>query len=92
MSSIEEDEVKQEEELGVSRSKNKPDAEMLRVVNCEQCGLPDYYGMLHWKSGKQLCRHCIYKVWTNDNWKPGKTDYTFPLYKDGINHRELKED
>ena len=58
--------------------------QMLQVVKCKECGKLEYYGMIHWKSGKQMCRECIYKVWRNSTWQPKEgRDFVFPLYEDG---------
>lgn len=72
--------------------KTEVDTEMLEIVACQQCELPEYRGMIHWKNGKKLCRHCIYVVWRSDAWQPKETDYTFPLYEDGIDYTKTECD
>lgn len=67
------------------------DDEMKEIVSCPNCKEDEYYGMLHWQSGKQYCRKCIYRIWqneTNYKWKPKKNDYTFPFYSDGVDYRK----
>ena len=70
-------------------SKYHPLPEMLRVVTCMCCGHEEYYGMMHWHNGVQMCRRCIYKVWQvqpGNTWHPGPKDYVFPLYEDGVSY------
>ena len=63
------------------------DPEMLEVVVCPVCREKEYQGMIHWKSGKIMCRRCIYQLWVNEFWRPvAGVDHTFPLYDDGIDH------
>ena len=67
---------------------NKDD-EMLNIVTCRECKKPEYYGMMHWLSGHTLCRRCIYELWSKQSdykWTPSNTDYTFPLYSDGVDY------
>lgn len=66
------------------------------VKNYRGCGHKEYYGMIHWRDGRQYCRKCIYNIWQQDSnytgWKPGKEDYVFPYYEDGIDYtKECKE-
>lgn len=32
--------------------------EMQRVVRCNQCGKPEYWGSIRWLSGRNMCRRC----------------------------------
>lgn len=64
---------------------------MKDVVICPECGREEYYGQIHWRNGRQMCRYCIYERWkadTNYQWEPGKNDYVFPLYSDGEDYRK----
>lgn len=61
------------------------------VTNYRGCGHKEYYGMLYWLNGMQLCRQCIYHEWQKETpWVPGDKDYVFPLYSDGVNYYEEK--
>ena len=63
----------------------------LDLYKCPNCGNLEYYGMLQWRDQHQYCRNCIYTIWVKENpngWKPGKDDYVFPKYEDGINYYE----
>jgi len=63
--------------------------EMFEIVECPDCKKPEYYGMIHWKDGKQHCRKCIYEIWAKESkykWERSKSDYIFPFYDDGIDH------
>ncbi len=72
----------------MSKEIKKPTDEMLEIVICPECEGEEYYGMMHWISGKAICRKCIYERWTNSSkWIPGPSDYVFPLYDDGIDWR-----
>ena len=65
--------------------------EMLKIVTCRDCKQPEYYGMTYWLSGHTVCRECIYEIWkkqSNYKWEPSETDYVFPLYEDGLDHRK----
>lgn len=69
------------------------DPDMIEVVRCKQCGQGEYYGSIHWLNGKTMCRKCIYELWQemNGRWKPGKKDYVFPVYSDGVNYTSKNE-
>jgi len=57
------------------------------IVTCQKCGELEYNGMIHWKSGKTMCRRCIYEVWRNEVWQPKEgRDLVFPLYEDGADY------
>lgn len=47
--------------------------EMKRIVICEFCRRPEYYGEMRWLSGKCLCRICYRAEWEVEN----KKFYTF---------------
>jgi hypothetical protein len=67
--------------------------EMLEIVKCS-CDRSEYYGMMHWYNGHQYCRVCTYERWQNARfytWKPGSTDYVFPLYIDGIDYTKQED-
>lgn len=69
--------------------------EMKEVVRCPQCGREEYYGMIPWHNGKQMCRRCIYDVWekeSNHVWTPGKDDYIFPKYSNGVDYTNEKQE
>lgn len=72
--------------------KKNPNNMMLDVVQGYRgCGHKEYFGMIHWKNGLQYCRRCIYQIWQNESnnrWHPGKEDYVFPYFEDGINYYE----
>ena len=36
---------------------------MHKVIKCPKCGRKEYYGMLYWRDGQQMCRSCIYDLW-----------------------------
>ena len=69
------------------------DAEMLEIVKCS-CGSKEYYGMMHWFSGKQLCRKCMYELWEQQsNWRRDyATDFVFPLYENGKDYTKVTLD
>jgi len=67
---------------------------MLDIVTCPKCKKPEYWGMMHWLSGKTVCRKCIYEIWKNESkhgWVPSKTDYVYPLYCDGKEYSKVGE-
>ena len=69
------------------------DPQMLEIRKCKICGKPEYYGALIWNSGHTECRKCTFIRWENESkngWKPGKTDYTFPKYTDGIDYTQIQ--
>lgn len=35
---------------------------MKEIVKCS-CGREEYYGMMHWINGKQVCRECAFENW-----------------------------
>ena len=60
-----------------------------KVVTCKFCRKPEYWELMHWKDGQEMCRKCVYEVWIKESkrkWSPGKNDYTYPLYSDGKDH------
>jgi len=81
-------------QIQLKEGKNNPEAEMLRIVICPVCHQPEYYGMIHWRSGSTCCRACIYSVWHEDNphWHPGETDYIFPKYENGKDYTKEEQD
>lgn len=71
--------------------KNQKDMMKDVVKGYRGCGHKEYFGMIHWRDGLQYCRQCIYELWQKESgWKPGKDDYVFPYYEDGVNY--YKED
>nr|DAF72143.1 MAG TPA: TFIIB-TERMINAL DOMAIN, TFIIB, TRANSCRIPTION INITIATION [Caudoviricetes sp.] len=57
---------------------------MKKVIVCPKCGKQEYYGMLHWRDGKEMCRKCIYDVWESEGpWRRTPSDEVFPIYEDG---------
>jgi hypothetical protein len=65
------------------------DPEMLKIVECPQCHRNEYYGMIHMRNGKSMCRRCIYGVWEKESgysWEPSTHDHVFPLYEDGVDY------
>lgn len=68
---------------------NKND-EMLEIVKCRKCNQSEYYGSMIWDSGHSYCRKCTFERWkSNFKWNPLNTDYTFPLYSDGIDYSKI---
>lgn len=69
---------------------NKDDEMKSVVEGFKGCGHREYYGMLYSQSGFQFCRKCIYEMWKKENpgWAPGKEDFIFPIYEDGVNYDE----
>lgn len=66
---------------------DKPDSDCVEVVVCPNCKHEEYWGMMHWRDGRQYCRHCIYRIWQKDSkWEPTINDYVFPLYQDGVDY------
>lgn len=45
---------------------------MKSIYECEECHNPEYYGMFHWHNGHQYCRHCIYDIWQQEEWREKK--------------------
>lgn len=43
--------------------------EMKRIVICKYCGNPEYYGDMHWLSGRYSCRNCYKEQWQGENHK-----------------------
>lgn len=63
--------------------------EMKRIVKCPQCGQEEYYGMIHWRDGEQMCRKCIYTLWeTKGPWRRTPSDMTFPIHEDGRDYTQ----
>ena len=57
---------------------------MKKVIVCPKCGKQEYYGMLQWRDGKEMCRKCIYDVWESEGpWRRTPSDEVFPIYEDG---------
>lgn len=65
---------------------------MKKVIECPKCGRLEYYGMLHWRNGKELCRHCMYDMWESESqWQRNvEEDFTFPLYGDGVDYTQMQ--
>ena len=64
-----------------------PIDENIEVVKCS-CGKEEYYGMMHWLSGKTMCRECIYTEWEKaGKWSRTDSDHVFPLYDDGKDYQ-----
>jgi len=58
--------------------------EMLEIVECKQCHKPEYYGMMIWRDGKQMCRGCWCELRQKEaRQRPAPTNYIFPRYEDG---------
>lgn len=55
-------------------------------VKCKFCNDTEYYGMMHWHDGTEMCRKCIYRIWEKESkgkWTPKEKDFIFPKYQDG---------
>ena len=71
---------------------NVIDKEMIEVVICKNCNQPEYYGAMHWRSGKTICRRCMYEIWeAESNWKPRAIDTVFPIHLDGKDYTKEAE-
>lgn len=58
--------------------------EMLAVVECTFCHKSEYYGMMIWRDGKQMCRGCWCELRQKEARRsPAPTNYIFPRYEDG---------
>ena len=58
---------------------------MDNVVICKNCGKKEYWGDMHWRSGKTYCRACIYGIWQKEtSWKPTERDFVYPACSDGV--------
>lgn len=44
--------------------------EMKRIVICNHCGKPEYYGEFRWLNGTCSCRSCYKSQWEHENHKP----------------------
>lgn len=63
---------------------------MKKVVVCPKCGRHEYYGMLHWRDGKEMCRKCIYDLWESEGpWRRTPSDEVFPIYEDGEDYTHM---
>lgn len=64
--------------------------EMKKIVKCPICGKLEYYGMLHWRNGKEMCRECIYDLWESEGpWRRTPSDEVFPIYEDGKDYTKI---
>ena len=60
---------------------------MYNTVKCPVCNQIEYVGMMYWRDGKTMCRHCMMKIWkeidksTCDDFK-----FYYPFYENGENY------
>jgi len=70
----------------------EPKKEYIRIEKCPICGKNEYVGMMYWRDGKQMCRHCMMKIWKEkDKSKCDDFKYYFPLYENGLNYSEEEQ-
>lgn len=44
--------------------------EMERIVICNHCGEPEYYGEFRWLNGTCSCRSCYKRQWEREEQEP----------------------